>query len=438
MMKFKFLSIAIIGVSSFALFNPFRSQKNFDKPDRNIPVCYSEPGCVFKTIFGEESSALASVFNTPDNVQNAVDSGLRWIAKAQHQNGGWGAGSHQRQHIMDPQAVNADPATTAMVAMALLRTGTRLNSGDYSQELGKALEYLLQAVENTPANQLRITSETSTQIQTKLGDNIDAILTVQFLTNMLDYLENHPTLKERVSVAMNSCVEKIQQLQEQDGSFQGAGWAGVLQSALANNALEAAEYKGADVDKSVLKRSRDYQKGNYDTKSGKVNTEKGAGIVLYSVTGSARASAKQARKVKEAMKRAVEDGTIEEISVVNDEVLKQIGFDEEEAQEYVDSYDVYQSSKKMAQKDDVMQGFGNNGGEEFLSYLQTGESLIINQDESWKNWYENISGRLVKIQNQDGSWNGHHCITSPVFCTATTLLTLSINNDISKLTAIGE
>ncbi|HRT54199.1 MAG TPA: hypothetical protein P5291_08950, partial [Flavobacteriales bacterium] len=90
-----------------------------------------------------------------------------------------------------------------------------------------------------------------------------------------------------------------------------------------------------------------------------------------------------------------------------------------------------------AQADNVISGFGNNGGEEFLSFLQTGESLIINKDESWKNWYGSTTARLVEIQNPDGSWNGHHCITSPVFCTATSLLILSVNNDIEQLVAQG-
>ena len=80
-----------------------------------------------------------------------------------------------------------------------------------------------------------------------------------------------------------------------------------------------------------------------------------------------------------------------------------------------------------------MEGFGSNGGEEFLSYLQTGEGMIVSKDTDWKKWYDNISGRLIKIQNQNGSWNGHHCITSPVFCTATCLLVLSVNNDIEHL-----
>ena len=76
-----------------------------------------------------------------------------------------------------------------------------------------------------------------------------------------------------------------------------------------------------------------------------------------------------------------------------------------------------------------MEGFGSNGGEEFMSYLMTGEGMLMQGDNDWKKWYDMMEGKLVNIQNQDGSWNGHHCITSPVFCTATCLLILSIHND---------
>ena len=79
-----------------------------------------------------------------------------------------------------------------------------------------------------------------------------------------------------------------------------------------------------------------------------------------------------------------------------------------------------------------------NGGEEFMSYLQTGESMIIGKDNDWTRWYDNTSGRILQIQNNDGSWSGHHCITSPVFCTATCLLILSVNNDVDKLVKQGK
>ena len=99
---------------------------------------------------------------------------------------------------------------------------------------------------------------------------------------------------------------------------------------------------------------------------------------------------------------------------------------------------MYNKAKAVAQDARTISGFGSNGGEEFLSFLQTGESMVVNQDNDWEKWYDNVSGRLLTIQNQDGSWNGHHCITSPVFCTAVSLLILSIENDIDKLVDLGQ
>lgn len=394
-------------------------------------------GCVFRTVMGEESSDSSFVYKTPEKVVRSVDRGLDWIVRAQNKNGGWGAGSHSRQDVMDPHAVEADPATTSMVAMALLRSGTSLTKGEHADKLGKALNFLLESAEKSSAASLNITTLTGTQIQNKLGANIDVILTAQFLSNIMTEVTHDAVLKDRVQKSLNICVSKIQRAQDKNGSTTGSGWAGVLQSSFATTALEAAQAQGATVDDKALERSREFQKKNYDAKTGNVNTDMGAGIVLYSVTGSARASAKEARKVKEEVARAKSDGRLEQNAPATAENLEKIGYAKDEALKYSTAYEVYESAKVQAQRDDVMDGFGNNGGEEFMSYLQTGESMIIGKDNSWKKWYDNMSGRILNIQNNDGSWNGHHCITSPVFCTATCLLILAVNNDVDRLVAQG-
>jgi hypothetical protein len=52
-----------------------------------------------------------------------------------------------------------------------------------------------------------------------------------------------------------------------------------------------------------------------------------------------------------------------------------------------------------------MEGFGSNGGEELISYLMTGESIIMQGNSNeWKKWYENMSKKIISIQKQDGSW----------------------------------
>ena len=433
-LKLKVFALVVI---SAMLLLAFSLKTNTVPKKKKIPFVPPK-GCVFRTVMGEESSVNHDVYKTPEKVVASIDHALAWIAKAQNENGGWGAGSHSYQNIRDPHAVQTDPATTAMVAMSLLRSGTTLSQGEYKPQLRSALMHLLNAVETSSENHLNITNLTGTQIQTKLGANIDVILTSQFLSNILEHVSDDENLADRIKNAQALCVTKIQRAQSDDGSISGSGWAGVLQSSFATNALEAAEAQGVAVDREALDKARAFQKNNYDAKTGDVNTEKGAGVILYSVTGSARASAKEARKVEEEIVRAKREGRIAQNAPASVETLQEIGYDEDEALKYSTAYEVYQSAKARAQQDDVMQGFGNNGGEEFLSYLQTGESMIINKDEEWQKWYDNTSGRLLKIQNEDGSWNGHHCITSPVFCTATCLLILAVNNDVESLMKMGE
>lgn len=429
--KIKFFTLLVVTTTLLFAF----TMKRVESKKKKIPFVPPK-GCVFRTVMGEESSENHFIYKTPEKVLASMDRGLNFLIKAQNPNGGWGSGSHSQ--VSDPRAGQVDPATTAMVAMALLRSGTTLNAGEYTSHLKKALGFLLHAIENSEPNSNNITEQTGTQIQTKLGANIDVILTSQFLSNVLSYPINDTELISRIKKCQDICVSKIQRAQDSNGSMSGSGWAGVLQSSFATNALEAAEEQGANVDQKALDRARTFQKNNYDAKTGAVNTDMGAGIVLYSVTGSARASAKEARKTEEEIKKAKDDGRLSENAPVTAESLMEIGYDKDKAIKYATAYEVYQSAKVQAQRDDVMDGFGNNGGEEFMSYLQTGESMIINKDNTWQNWYDNISGRLLKIQNNDGSWNGHHCITSPVFCTATCLLILSVNNDIEKLMQLGE
>lgn len=432
-MKTKTILIAIPMVLLGAVYLLLSETKSYAETKRTLQPT---EGCVFMTVMGEQSSEDFNVYKTDTNVQLSVRDGLALLSEAQLENGGYGAGSHHAQNIRDPHAVKADPATTAMVAMAFLRSGTTLQKGVHAKNLKNAISYLLDTVEAANPNDPYITQVRGTQIQTKLGQNIDAVLAAQFFSSLLDRDLRGVDMK-RVEHCLNICVAKIEQATDATGRQTGAGWAGVLQSGLANSALESAQSVGALVDEEVLDRARAYQKSNYDNESGNVKTDDGAGVMLYAVSGSVRASAKEARQAEEVVNKAKQDGKLDKDANVSVANLRKAGMSEAEAMEYTTSFNVYTAAKDVAQREDVLSGFGNNGGEEFLSFLQTGESLVVNKDKDWKKWYDDMSGRILKIQNNDGSWNGHHCITSPVFCTATSVLLLTVENDIAYLSKIG-
>ena len=79
---------------------------------------------------------------------------------------------------------------------------------------------------------------------------------------------------------------------------------------------------------------------------------------------------------------------------------------------------------KQVNDDRFVKGFGNNGGEEFLSYMNISETLRLKGGKEWIDWDKKITKTIDAAQNEDGSWSGHHCITGRTFCTAGALLTL--------------
>jgi len=366
-------------------------------------------------------------------VPQFLDKALTWLAAAQFENGGWGAGSHSNQSIRDPRAVQIDPATTAFSAMALMRAGNTLQRGPYAKNVAKALEYLVAMAESAPEEGANITTLTGTQPQAKMGQNVDVTMCAQFFSRILPQAEHDAKLKRRVTDALNKCLRKIERGQNTDGSWAGGGWAGVLQSAMANSALEAAQVAGAPVDEDVLERSRKYQKSNVDAKTGEVRTDRAAGVSLYSITSNQRATAGEARDAEKRLEEAKDKGLVEKSAPMTKENLVRAGLEEEEADKLADAYEQNKAAQKMLNDERVMAGFGNNGGEEYLSYMMTAESMVITGDSEYNSWYGKMSTRLSKIQDGNGSWSGHHCITSPVFCTAAVVMTLTADRDAELL-----
>lgn len=385
----------------------------------------------------EEVILVSSLKNNSEPLPNFMGKSLDWMAQAQAPNGGYGAGLHSMQHVRDPHAVKTDPATSALVGLAFVRTGSSHQSGPYASQVNGIMNYLLEHIEKLPKNPTRFTDQAGTQPQSKLGSNIDATFTSQFLTRMLEFTVDQSELNERLKNGVEVCVQVIESQQNDDGSFQGGTWAGVLQSSMANSALEKAEVSGLKVDKEKLKRSRNYQRNNFDTKSGKPSLDAAAGVSLYAISSTNRASATNARKAMERMEIAKDSGVIAADAEVTEENLQQIGLSRVEAEEWANDYRTNEATRDQLQSEEVLSGFGNNGGEEFISYMMTSESLVITGGDAWDDWNEKMMERLSKIQNPDGSWSGHHCITSPVFCTAAVIMTLATDRDVEYIAQVN-
>jgi hypothetical protein len=79
---------------------------------------------------------------------------------------------------------------------------------------------------------------------------------------------------------------------------------------------------------------------------------------------------------------------------------------------------------KQLNRPEFVQGFGSNGGEEFLSFMNIGEALLKKGGDDWKKWDKTMTDSIVRVQDKDGSWSGQHCITGKTFCTASALLVM--------------
>jgi hypothetical protein len=231
----------------------------------------------------------------------------------------------------------------------------------------------------------------------------------------------------------------------------------VLCNAVANKAVFTAAQNGQPVSEAVISKAQRYAAAQYDQKSGAVAGAGSANVELYaraanlgafqdadnanqkregaliqqqarareqvaqaqadllllgkSGPATAPAAAEARKKLDEASATVVAiNGTINEIQA-NGRNLRG-------AQQQV-----------LSRLDDkgFVAGFGSNGGEEFLSYMNIGESLWLKGGEDWAKFDKEMTGNLNRIQNPDGSWSGHHCITGRTFCTAAAVLTLTVD-----------
>ena len=386
---------------------------------------------------------ITSSAMTSPEIGVAIGKGAKWLASVQGADGGWGqdggAASYVRQNERLESQGN-DVANTAVAALALLRAGDQ-----YRPNVERAVDFILKKIEASPNDGLSITDVNQTQIQRKLGPFIDTFLTSMLLARVDGTLAK--ANNARVRKGLEKCVAKIERNQLSDGSWNIAGgWAPVLGTSLASQGLYLASKKGVQVNELVLARADEYT----------VNNQKGGGSDgLGSVggvgTGAGSGSAPGGAGARAAIETA--DAAISPEISVREKGRQQIQLTggvsgKSGAISAAAGVDLYQSAQAIEQlsrtpeareknKTEIaaisaklsdarfVEGFGSIGGEEFFSYLNISDSLKRTGGKEWSDWHSKITQKILKLQNNDGTWAGHHCITGRVAVTSAAILNLT-------------
>jgi hypothetical protein len=353
-------------------------------------------------------------------IGETAEKGLKWLVSVQGQDGGWGqdggsdAGSRQDVKL---ESSGNDLANTSLVCLALLRSGTRAKEGPYREALQKGLQFILARIEEAPAEGLSVTSQQGTQIQRKLGPFIDTFLSTMLLSEMDGQMADAAAQK-RVRGSLDKCISKIEKNQQKDGSWnQGGGWAPVIGTSIASRSLYNAQQKGVAVDVSCLEAVEKYTRGNFDATTKQFKGDAGAGVELYVAAQSLEQSSRPASappSADPAKPVSVSTGATFSVAEAPRAALRQAATDKLGAANFV-------------------AGFGSMGGEEFVSYLNISDSLLRAGGKEWVDWNGKIKDRLVQLQNQDGTWAGHHCITGRVACTSAAVMTLLAERTAAKM-----
>jgi len=372
----------------------------------------------------------------PKPFSDVVNKGLAYLISQQHENGGWGQGGGWRTvqgggrtegaNVEDPP----DVASTCIATLALLRAGNTPKEGAYAKNVARAVEFICSHIEKSDKKSLFVTDVRGTQVQTKIGPYVDTFLASLVLAEMKGRMPDDKSEK-RMIAALNKTIGKIEDNLKEDGTFAGnEGWASVLSQGLCSKGINRARQAGLQVKDETLARAEkqatlglDRRTGEFGAASalgGAAPSDAGVGIYNGSAKGGALQDAVNTNRTREKeAKRILADAKANK----EDKAKAQKDLQHFALIEEANLAAVTGLVKKLDDRQYIA-GFGSNGGEEYLSYMNISETLLAKGGEEWQKWDKQVTENLDRIQNKDGSWSGHHCITGRTFCTSGALLVL--------------
>jgi hypothetical protein len=361
----------------------------------------------------------------PKPLSENVKRGLDFLVKSQHENGGWAQGeeSENMGHSLDKLKDTPNVADTCAATLALIRAGSTPASGPHARNVLRALDFLCSEVQKSDESSLFITEVRGTRLQQKLGTYIDTFLAAMVLAQVKGKMPDAAGEK-LILAALDKVMDKIEKNQRENGTWDDRGWAPVLAQGLATKSLNYVRQVGLDVDEKVRERAETYARKQFDPTTGGFKAEGSAGVALYA-DGANMNAIRDSANTNAALKPGLEQKAATAPTAAEREAAKK------ELDRFAQvEKDLEGAQTAIVQKlgdEKFIKGFGSNGGEEFLSYMNIGESLVVKGGDEWKKWDAKIAANLNQIQNSDGSWTGHHCVTGRTFCTAASLLCLTVD-----------
>ena len=324
----------------------------------------SEAWCSEPRIEGE------GIEQTKKSVE-AVREGLTWIEQTKGRQGGYGT------DIFEPE----DIGCSAMVGLALLADGSTPSQGPNKSHLQQIVNYLIQRVDEMPSG--NITSATGTQLQNKIGSQAHTFFALLFLSQIYGETGIHKKTREAVAKLLDVVVKA----QSPRGDWGQESWAPTLGTVMGWTSLRSAHFAGFTVGGSPEKTA------GHLIEQMKVTRGRNDGHWMHTLY-------KNATGIR---------------------VLYAMGKEDEEV-----SKEAFKNVLKLVSRDNT--AFNQAGGEEFLAFHLITETMLQKEGEDWANWFPKVRDKMLDVQNADGSWTGHHCITSRTFCTAAACLVLSAPN----------
>jgi len=314
----------------------------------------------------------ANPARTDPATRTAIQRGLTWLVSTIRRDGTVGTDAYQPP----------DLACTAMVGLTLLAEGSSPRGGPYSQESRRILYGVLDLVNQRPLQAQSLANVTL--VQRKIGINADLFLATLYLSEV--YFEA-PGDETEIRNALVRLVGHICRAQGKDGTWGDESWAPILGTVMGWVCLRSASSAGFEINASAKLVGEALIK---KLKAKSLKSEESWMHTFYKDCSSLR-------------------------------VLYSLNYRDDPV--FLESVE---RVLEVARTDS--RPFEQAGGEEYLSFYLVTECLLKEPRKDWQAWYPCVRDHLVKQQNGDGSWTGHHCITNRTFCTAAALLTLLSTN----------